>query len=177
MPTRYTHSEKTARDGLGGDPKSQVGTKFVPDFMYTPGMAFEGAFIDWLASQGAWISPKLAFKDYSEEGAGRGLVALEDFAKDEVLFKVPRKVLLSQKTASQRTDILRNASKAGWSRIMWSIVLERLQGDASFWKPYFGIQRSIVGCLKLSRYRACKVQSAHQLDRTGQGPPCRYRCP
>lgn len=41
-------------------------------------MQVETDFLDWLTSNGAWVSPKLAFKDYSSEGAGRGVVATDD---------------------------------------------------------------------------------------------------
>lgn len=102
-------------------------------------MSVETDFINWFTGNGAWLSPRLAFRDYSGEGAGRGLVALEAFKKDEVLFRIPRRLLLSHKTTAFKTDILRNASKAGWSRIMWAIVLERLSGEPSFWKAYFDI--------------------------------------
>lgn len=106
--------------------------------MLYPGMSVEADFLNWFTGNGAWISPKLAFKDYSEESAGRGMVALESFSKDEVLFKIPRRLLLSHKTTAHKTDVLKNAAKTGWSRIMWSIVLERLS-ENSLWKPYLDI--------------------------------------
>ena len=36
------------------------------------------AFIQWLLSNAAQISPKISIKDYSTEGAGLGVVALEE---------------------------------------------------------------------------------------------------
>jgi len=45
--------------------------------------------------------------------------------------------LLSHKTTAHKDDVMRHASKAGWSRIMWSVCLEKLSGSSSFWQPYF----------------------------------------
>src|SRR2546423_11577639 len=36
------------------------------------------AFIKWFTTNGGMISDKIMFKDYSSEGAGRGLAALAD---------------------------------------------------------------------------------------------------
>jgi SET domain-containing protein 6 len=35
-------------------------------------------FINWFCINGGVITPKIAFKDYSNENAGRGLVAVEE---------------------------------------------------------------------------------------------------
>lgn len=35
-------------------------------------------FIYWFCSNGGTISPKISFKDYSSENAGRGVVAVDD---------------------------------------------------------------------------------------------------
>ncbi len=43
-----------------------------------PGMAPEKEFIDWFQKHGGWLNPKVNFKDYSFEDAGRGMVALDD---------------------------------------------------------------------------------------------------
>jgi len=51
----------------------------LPVWMSNPGMSVETDFLSWLQDNGAFVSPKLGFRDYSFEGAGRGLAALEDF--------------------------------------------------------------------------------------------------
>jgi hypothetical protein len=35
-------------------------------------------FVDWFRSNGGMISQKIAFKDYSSDNAGRGVVAVDD---------------------------------------------------------------------------------------------------
>jgi hypothetical protein len=40
-------------------------------------MEHADAFFEWLRTNGAYISPKVAIKDYSQEGARLGLVALD----------------------------------------------------------------------------------------------------
>ena len=35
-------------------------------------------FVDWFCSNGGMISQKIAFKDYSSENAGRGVVAVDN---------------------------------------------------------------------------------------------------
>lgn len=35
-------------------------------------------FLNWLKDSGAFISPKIAIKDFSDEGARLGIVALEN---------------------------------------------------------------------------------------------------
>lgn len=45
--------------------------------MCCPGMEVEKAFYTWFEGNGGWISPKIAFKDYNEIDAGRGMIALD----------------------------------------------------------------------------------------------------
>lgn len=99
----------------------------------------EARFVAWFTGGGGWLSPSVALRDYAAEGAGRGMAATAAIAKGEVLFRIPRRLLLSAKTTAHRGAVLQHASKAGWSRIMWSVVLERLAGADSFWQPYLDI--------------------------------------
>jgi SET domain-containing protein 6 len=111
-------------------------------------------FIQWLQDNGAQISPKIAIKDYSDEGAGLGVVALEAVKvklsifykqgrvlpsqKDEILFKIPRSCLLTKSSSKHRAEIKKACKGAtGWIPLMWAIILERLDGEESFWYPYF----------------------------------------
>ena len=41
-------------------------------------MEHSDIFLQWLRDSDAYISPKIAIKDYSEEGARLGVVALDD---------------------------------------------------------------------------------------------------
>ncbi|KAG2175165.1 hypothetical protein INT44_007653 [Umbelopsis vinacea] len=98
-------------------------------------------FIEWLKANDATISDSLAIKDYRSEKAGRGVVAIKDIKKDEVLFSLPRKVLLSEETSQLATkpgmkDILN--SQQGWAPLILCLMYE-LKSKNSFWKPYLDI--------------------------------------
>lgn len=41
-------------------------------------MEHSDKFLKWLEDSGAYISPKIAIKDFSKEGARLGIVALEN---------------------------------------------------------------------------------------------------
>lgn len=48
-------------------------------------MEHSTAFLQWLKDSNAFISPKIAIKDYSEEGARLGIVAIEDISVYDTL--------------------------------------------------------------------------------------------
>lgn len=49
-----------------------------PSLPLCSSMEHSAKFLQWLKDSNAFISPKIAIKDYSEEGARLGVVALED---------------------------------------------------------------------------------------------------
>lgn len=102
-------------------------------------MEHSEGFLNWLRANGSQISPKIAIKDYSSEGARLGLSALEDVKKDEILFTIPRGSLLTRKTCRYRETIKKYCARQGWVPLMWSIILEKADKEKSFWKPYFDI--------------------------------------
>lgn len=53
--------------------------------LFISNMEHSDKFLQWLKDSDAYISPKIAIKDYSEEGARLGVVALEDI---KVRYKV-----------------------------------------------------------------------------------------
>lgn len=114
--------------------------KWVEKSFYTLAMTTASAFIDWLQEHGGTVSPKIAIHDYSSEGAGNGVIALDDIKKGEVLFKVPRKLLLNGKNTQFKEELIRKkVPKEGWARIMWAVVLEKLTLGESQWKSYFDL--------------------------------------
>lgn len=97
-------------------------------------------FVEWLKSNGATISDTIALKDYRSEGAGRGVVATKDIKEGDLLFSLPRNILLSQMTTSlNKVEGLSEDIKqlTGWSPLIISMMYESQQED-SFWRPYFG---------------------------------------
>ncbi|KAF7732051.1 hypothetical protein EC973_007156 [Apophysomyces ossiformis] len=98
------------------------------------------AFWQWLQKNGASLSDGLAFKDYSDENAGRGVVAMKDFKEGDVLFSIPRNLLLSEYTSKLRKvegmdEVLDGMT--GWNPLILSMMYE--YHIDSFWKPYLDI--------------------------------------
>jgi SET domain-containing protein 6 len=116
-------------------------------------------FWKWLEANGATLSKDIEIKDYRSEGAGRGIVAIKDikvyfdvcllfcklhtkfiFKEGELLFSLPRNILLSQLTSSLKdVEGLSEELQAlpGWSPLIICMMYES-QKEHSFWKPYFG---------------------------------------
>ncbi|KAI8094076.1 hypothetical protein BDF21DRAFT_331545 [Thamnidium elegans] len=98
-------------------------------------------FCQWLESNGATLNKDIAIKDYRSEGAGRGVVATNDIKEGDLLFSLPRNILLSQLTTSLKD--LDGIGKEylelpGWSPLILSLMYESQKQD-SFWKPYFDV--------------------------------------
>ncbi|CAG8484797.1 5250_t:CDS:10 [Diversispora eburnea] len=72
-------------------------------------------FVEWFCSNGGILSSKIAFKDYSFENAGRGIVALEDIEEFNNLYKINQ-----------------------WFPLIICLMYESQSKD-SLWKPYFDI--------------------------------------
>ncbi|XP_062818028.1 N-lysine methyltransferase SETD6 isoform X1 [Anolis carolinensis] len=99
------------------------------------------AFLAWAEREGIWISPKVCV---SREGtvADYGLLAREDLEADEVLFTVPRTVLLSQHTSPlapllQKEHASLN-SPSGWVPLLLSLLHEST-APHSRWAPYLSL--------------------------------------
>ncbi|CAJ0647457.1 3085_t:CDS:10 [Entrophospora sp. SA101] len=101
------------------------------------------SFVDWFCANGGIISPKIAFKDYSNENAGRGMMAVEEIGSDEVLFEIPRSILLSPKTSLLKNEVSTEEYKKlykinHWFPLILCMMYES-QKENSLWKPYFDI--------------------------------------
>ncbi|KAI8376131.1 uncharacterized protein BYT42DRAFT_573524 [Radiomyces spectabilis] len=99
------------------------------------------AFWEWLETNGATLSPAIAFKDYRDENAGRGVVAVKDIKEGDVLFSIARQQLLSSQTSALRkvegmAQVLDNLT--GWNPLILCMMYESQRAD-SFWKPYFDV--------------------------------------
>ncbi|KAL0094670.1 hypothetical protein J3Q64DRAFT_1629571 [Phycomyces blakesleeanus] len=98
-------------------------------------------FWKWLESNGATLSENIEIGDYRSEGAGRGITAKNDIKEGEILFSLPRSLLLSPLTSRLRQepgigDKLDNLE--GWLPLILCMMYESQKPD-SFWKPYFDI--------------------------------------
>lgn len=61
-------------------------------------------FVEWLKARGFEISPKISIHDYRAQQQGRGVIALEDIAKDEVLFHIPRSAVMAVDTIDEQKE-------------------------------------------------------------------------
>ncbi|XP_043837359.1 N-lysine methyltransferase SETD6 isoform X1 [Dromiciops gliroides] len=99
------------------------------------------AFLDWCRRVGLELSPKVSV---SREGtvSGYGMVALEDVQRGELLFVVPRAVLLSQETTGIRSLLEKEhralQSQSGWVPLLLALLYEYLAEDSP-WKCYFSL--------------------------------------
>ncbi|KAF2841543.1 SET domain-containing protein [Patellaria atrata CBS 101060] len=99
------------------------------------------AFLSWLSNSSATISPKIAIHDLRSRSAGRGVVAVQGIAEDELLFSVPRGIVLSvanSDLSKTHPEILKELTDP-WLSLILVLIYEYLRGDASPWKPYFDV--------------------------------------
>ncbi|KAI9472171.1 MAG: hypothetical protein EXX96DRAFT_583114 [Benjaminiella poitrasii] len=98
-------------------------------------------FLKWLKNNGTTLSESIALKDYRSENAGRGVIATKDIKEGDLLFSLPRTILLSQLTTglSKMEGVSEDLTKlTGWSPLIVSMMYESQKED-SFWKPYFDV--------------------------------------
>ncbi|XP_020819177.1 N-lysine methyltransferase SETD6 [Phascolarctos cinereus] len=99
------------------------------------------AFLNWCRTVGLELSPKVSV---SREGtvSGYGMVALEDVQRGELLFVVPRAVLLSQNTSTIRGLLEKEhgalQSQSGWVPLLLALLYEYLAEDSP-WRCYFAL--------------------------------------
>ncbi|KAF2446438.1 SET domain-containing protein RMS1 [Karstenula rhodostoma CBS 690.94] len=98
-------------------------------------------FLDWLKRSGAEISPKIELKDLRNVQAGRGVVATQDIAEDEVLFRIPRSAILSVENSILSNEIPKATFDAlgPWLSLILAMLYEYFNNDASNWAPYFRV--------------------------------------
>jgi SET domain-containing protein 6 len=95
-------------------------------------------FIQWLKDNGATISPKIELADLRQNGAGRGVRAMEDIAEDEELFSIPRTAILDV-TTSSLPDALRRKLDDPWLSLILAMIREYGLGESSRFKPYVDV--------------------------------------
>ncbi|ORX47243.1 RuBisCO-cytochrome methylase [Hesseltinella vesiculosa] len=98
-------------------------------------------FWQWLVDNKVALSDGIAFKDYRNEHAGRGVVATRNIEEGEMLFTLPRSALFSTMTAALvkkdgMADVLEGLT--GWSPLILCMMYELDRPDSQ-WKPYFDV--------------------------------------
>ncbi|CAE7009231.1 hypothetical protein CFE70_001701 [Pyrenophora teres f. teres 0-1] len=99
------------------------------------------AFLAWLRKSGAEISPKIKLEDLRNKDAGRGVVASQEIAEHELLFRIPRTSILSVENSILSTEIpAATLSLLGpWLSLILVMLYEYHNGSASNWAPYFAV--------------------------------------
>ncbi|KAF2680571.1 SET domain-containing protein [Lentithecium fluviatile CBS 122367] len=99
------------------------------------------AFLAWLKHSGALISSKSELKDLRNIGAGRGVVATQNIAEDELLFRIPRSAILSVENSTLSKEIPKATFEhlGPWLSLILVMLYEYLNQDASNWALYFRV--------------------------------------
>ncbi|KAF2630472.1 SET domain-containing protein [Macroventuria anomochaeta] len=105
---------------------------------------FDGAgqaFLSWLQQSGAEISPKIKLEDLRHAQAGRGVVATQDIAEHELLFRIPRSAILSVENSilSKEIPAATFDTLGPWLSLILVMLYEYLNGDASNWAACFSV--------------------------------------
>ncbi|KAE9962716.1 hypothetical protein BLS_010104 [Venturia inaequalis] len=99
-------------------------------------------FLGWLSRSGADINPKIDIADLRQQNAGRGVVSTANIDQDEVLFSIPRSIVLSVQNSpfrQQHGDLLSSLAEDPWLSLILVMLYEYGRGPESNWKPYFDI--------------------------------------
>ncbi|KAF2128339.1 SET domain-containing protein [Dothidotthia symphoricarpi CBS 119687] len=98
-------------------------------------------FLAWLQQSGAEISPKIKLEDLRHAQAGRGVIATQDIAEHEVLFRIPRSAILSVENSVLSNEIPAATFEmlGPWLSLILVMLYEYLNGDVSNWAPYFSV--------------------------------------
>ncbi|KAJ4395229.1 Ribosomal lysine N-methyltransferase 4 [Didymella pomorum] len=99
------------------------------------------AFLAWLQQSGVEISPKIRLEDLRHAQAGRGVVATQDIAEHELLFRVPRSAILSVENSilSKEIPAATFETLGPWLSLILVMLYEYLNGNASNWAAYFSV--------------------------------------
>lgn len=99
------------------------------------------AFVNWLAGQNVVLS-KVEIQDRRTQGFGRCVIATEDIDPDQVIFTVPRPVLLNAENCllvqhhPETKDQLQQLTQ--WQALMAALLYEWKAGS-SHWLPYLDV--------------------------------------
>lgn len=99
------------------------------------------AFLSWLTSQtDVKLSQKIALHDYSEENGGRGVTATGDICKDDLLFSIPRTLLLSWQNSTLKERLILDdlAALGDWNLLILAMLYENGMTQ-SRWREYLKI--------------------------------------
>ncbi|KPI37297.1 Ribosomal lysine N-methyltransferase 4 [Cyphellophora attinorum] len=157
--------------------------------------ARSGRFVEWFKSiEGTSLSDKISLVDLRSEGAGRGVIAREDIPVNEVLFRVPRSMVLEapdivvHPTGEKRCQVLtisahrNHGNDAGltsvliclegqgsWLPLIVTIIHEYLKGEESYWYPYFQVLPTTFNTLMFwNEHEVAELQASAVVKKIGK---------
>lgn len=101
------------------------------------------AFELWLKTEKVQISPKIQLKDLRSAGQGRAVVAIQDIDEDDIMFELPRLVLLNAGNNSLVEDHPELREKlldlGQWEALVLVVMYEWKVKKNSRWLPYLEV--------------------------------------
>ncbi|KZM27101.1 Ribosomal lysine N-methyltransferase 4 [Ascochyta rabiei] len=129
------------------------------------------AFLTWLQQSGAELSPKIKLDDLRHAQAGRGVVATQDIAEHELLFRIPRSAILSVENSILSSEIP-NATfdtLGPWLSLILVMLYEYFNGDVSNWAAYFAVLPSEFDTLMYwTEDELAELQASAVRDKVGK---------
>ena len=108
----------------------------------------DDAFLEWFATNGGKVSG-VSIASFADEG--RGLIALNDTAKDKEIIFVPSRIIFSTASLSNSDDEIHKKLFRLFSSeddvIRASLLVEKIRGASSFFAPYIAVLPSYVPSL------------------------------
>ncbi|ETN45542.1 uncharacterized protein HMPREF1541_09374 [Cyphellophora europaea CBS 101466] len=99
------------------------------------------AFVEWFKKRpGTLLSDKVELVDMRRMGAGRGVVAVQDIAEDELICQTPLSAVLAHSSSDIPPHALIGTVDSGeWLPLIVTIIYEYLLDTDSEWYPYFQV--------------------------------------
>ncbi|KAG8890370.1 hypothetical protein FRB98_008945 [Tulasnella sp. 332] len=109
----------------------------------------EIAFFEWFTANGGKISQgSLGLRNFPD--TGRGAYALKDIRESEILFEIPRELVLSTRTC----DLPRLLGQkdweevgSGWAGLILCMMYEEAKGSSGKWAGYFATMPTVFSTL------------------------------
>ncbi|KAH9842234.1 Ribosomal lysine N-methyltransferase 4 [Teratosphaeria destructans] len=96
------------------------------------------SFLNWLKQSATTISTKIQLADLRDQSAGRGVLAKQDIAEDEVLFTIRRSSILTVDNSELPGDVKKQLDDP-WLSLIVAMIYEHQLGGDSRWKAYFDV--------------------------------------
>lgn len=102
------------------------------------------AFEAWLGAHLVEVSANVEIADLRADGQGRAVVATQDIKEDDVLFKIPRSVLLNAESSSlvqEHPEVVDKLHALGqWEALILVVMYEwKVKAESSNWLPYLNV--------------------------------------